>query len=696
MKRYTTALTILVCLMTVIPVRAEITWLENETEFDYIIDHKSTFYYEPPPIWENPNQYIIKTDAFDSYNAVAEIQYSQFEDIPGPGSGVQIQAKALGPQTGSGPQNGTEPPYILMTQAFLSTVAGGLNAQQGVDIDLEAVSRVIHSFEVDQQEDYSVRLELSGLANFDSFYTNDQDQAFYELDTEVRLEQIVGTGEQMVITLLPGFPVRLDESNRTATVAAQLRSVDEQMRRITYRIKIELELKSRIDNFRFQGFVIAGDVNGNYQVGSPQAPFVLQASIKPGDFIDSDEDGVLDDLDNCPNDSNPDQLDSDDDGVGNVCDDCPDDPLKITPGICGCDVPDTDTDNDSTPDCNDECPSDPLKTDPALCGCGTADTDSDLDTVVDCQDGCPSDPQKTAPGICGCGVADSDVDTDEDSVIDCIDAFPADPDEWEDTDQDGIGNNADEDDDNDEMPDDWEELYGLNPLIDDADEDPDEDGWNNRKEFENGTDPTDPESFPLLTTLSAILNLLLADEISGIVDSDSDGVPDDSDNCPDDANAEQLDSDDDGIGNACDECPDDPDKSSAGGCGCGVPDIDTDGDGVLDCDEIDCSELPEDGCPLPPPSAFAVTIDTSTVPGQTYVEFTWSEVNCAEGYLLAIGRVNDLNSAYTFSTVKPSFRANFSSAPAGSTYYWAVATRCNLYSNEAGEWSDIQTYEFTP
>jgi hypothetical protein len=269
--------------------RAEITWLDNETEFDYIIDHISTFYYEPPPIWEYPNQYIIKTDAFDSYNAEAEIQYSQFINIPDAGDGVQIQAKALGPQTGSGPQNGTDPPYNLMTQAFLSTVAEGLNNQQGVDIDLEAVSRVIHSFEVDQQEDYSVRLELSGLANFDSFYTNDQYQAFYELDTEVRLEQIVGTGEEMVITIMPGFPVRLDESNRTATVAAQLRPVDEQMRKITYRIKVELELKSRIDNFRFQGYYVPDDdeINGNYQVGSPQAPFILKASLKPGNSHNS-------------------------------------------------------------------------------------------------------------------------------------------------------------------------------------------------------------------------------------------------------------------------------------------------------------------------------------------------------------------------------------------------------------------------
>jgi len=41
---------------------------------------------------------------------------------------------------------------------------------------------------------------------------------------------------------------------------------------------------------------------------------------------DTDEDGVCDDLDNCPDDPNPDQVDADGDGVGNACDNCPDDP----------------------------------------------------------------------------------------------------------------------------------------------------------------------------------------------------------------------------------------------------------------------------------------------------------------------------------------------------------------------------------
>ncbi|MFO0744743.1 MAG: Ig-like domain-containing protein, partial [Myxococcota bacterium] len=75
---------------------------------------------------------------------------------------------------------------------------------------------------------------------------------------------------------------------------------------------------------------------------------------------------------------------------------------------------------------------------------------------------------------------------------------------------------------------------------------------------------------------------------SKTVDLDNDNTVDGGDNCPDDPNQDQIDDDGDGVGNRCDQCDDDPLKAIPGVCGCGVPDGDFDGDGVV------CS----DNCPF--------------------------------------------------------------------------------------------------
>jgi hypothetical protein len=84
-------------------------------------------------------------------------------------------------------------------------------------------------------------------------------------------------------------------------------------------------------------------------------------------------------------------------------------------------------------------------------------------------------------------------DTDGDGVPDYQDDFPFDPTEIIDTDGDGIGNNADTDDDGDKMPDTWEIQYGFDPLKDDASDDADGDGLSNLDEYLAGTDPLVPQ-----------------------------------------------------------------------------------------------------------------------------------------------------------------------------------------------------------
>ncbi len=91
-------------------------------------------------------------------------------------------------------------------------------------------------------------------------------------------------------------------------------------------------------------------------------------------------------------------------------------------------------------------------------------------------------------------------DRDGDGVDNSKDAFPGNPNEWLDTDHDGIGNNADNDDDGDGISDSVEKANGMNPLnASDAQADWDNDGFSNIIEINAGTNIKNAKSKPTWT-----------------------------------------------------------------------------------------------------------------------------------------------------------------------------------------------------
>lgn len=232
------------------------------------------------------------------------------------------------------------------------------------------------------------------------------------------------------------------------------------------------------------------------------------------DEVDSDGDGIIDDIDLCPQSAGSKELngcpDIDGDGIADYEDKCPDFPG--TKAMKGC----PDTDGDGVSDADDECPN--MAGSIANNGCPT--DDSDNDGVANDIDKCPNIPGTAANNGCPEDSKPMPKDTDGDGVFDENDRCPNTP---------GEASNG-----------------GCPRSNNDADGDGIEDSQDRC--------PNTPG------TASA----------AGCPDKDGDGVADRDDKCPNNAGLRVYngcpDTDGDGIDDSRDKCPSIAGSVDTNGC----------------------------------------------------------------------------------------------------------------------------------
>lgn len=226
---------------------------------------------------------------------------------------------------------------------------------------------------------------------------------------------------------------------------------------------------------------------------------------EPGSSTDSDNDGVRDDADDCPNTAADADVDAD-----------------------GCAANQRDTDNDGVNDDADDCPGTAANSNVDANGCANGQLDDDNDGVINDDDDCASTPANTTVDAQGCPISDpGDPDADGDGVGDSIDMCANTPEDAEvdragcaatqrDTDDDGVTDDADRCEGTAAGTD--VDARGC-PVLDPGTPDDDEDGIPN----------TDDDCANTAADSTVDANGCAANQR----DTDSDGVTDDLDQCPD-------------------------------------------------------------------------------------------------------------------------------------------------------------------
>ena len=198
---------------------------------------------------------------------------------------------------------------------------------------------------------------------------------------------------------------------------------------------VEVDLGIRILPQDYLNLTFGGGVGLSQGFGTPDWRVFLAFGYTRLPPTDRDGDGIVNDDDQCPDDTEDfDQFedvdgcpdpDNDQDGILDEPDECPIAPEDRDDFEDADGCPDPDNDGDGILDDPDQCPNEPEDVDQFEDEDGCPDPDNDGDGILDEPDQCPLAPEDVN------GVEDEDgcpeVDTDADGLLDPVDQCPTEP-----------------------------------------------------------------------------------------------------------------------------------------------------------------------------------------------------------------------------------------------------------------------------
>lgn len=267
-------------LMTYSQAHASIVWHNDFQQFNYSVNQNGGVLYEAPTSFNPAASHTGSiTDSTGSYSAQLNCQHSSY-----PLAGIlEMKAGAQGNGTMTSPENG------LQVRAYAQMNLNNFNpASQGVDVSQWVFSNVTRNLSVSSAGNYQFSTNLSGDADFNTFWGNDFFKSSYSVEGQARINKYSIDSSGNIKALGDGdatVEFTLSDTNKTGSTAVSLESQTSEGDDIFYQVVLALTLKTSLQNFSMQYGLIDPTGNPNFKgpffLGDESNPMQLDAALAP-------------------------------------------------------------------------------------------------------------------------------------------------------------------------------------------------------------------------------------------------------------------------------------------------------------------------------------------------------------------------------------------------------------------------------